>query len=78
MRAYNALVKAEQIVAAPAHSRSEAGEADPVVAVYLRDIDRTLIRQNLTLTVEHRLANLQALLAFADELRRAGKAARPA
>jgi hypothetical protein len=65
-------------VTAPAHSRSEAGEADPVVAAYLRDVDRTLIRQNLALTVERRLANLQALLAFADELQRAGKAARRA
>jgi hypothetical protein len=71
-------VREKQIVAAPAHPRSEASEADPVVAAYLRDIDRTLIRQNLALTVERRLANLQALLAFADELQRAGKAARPA
>jgi hypothetical protein len=65
-------------MAAPAHSRSEASEADPVVAACLRDIDRSLIRQNLALTVERRLANLQALLPFADELQRAGKEARPA
>ncbi len=68
----------KQITAAPAHSRSEASGADPVVAAYLRDIDRSLIRQNLALTVERRLANLQALLALADELQRAGKASRPA
>jgi hypothetical protein len=46
------------------------------VAAYLRDVDRTLIRQNLALSVESRLSNLQALLALADELQRAGRKAR--
>ena len=63
---------------ASALSPSEANEEDPVVAVYLRDVDRNLIRQNLALTLDRRLENLQALLAFADELQRAGRDARRA
>lgn len=46
---------------------------DPVVDLYMRDVDRTLLRRNLTLTPEQRLLQLQELARFADELRRAGK-----
>lgn len=42
-------------------------EPDPLIEAYKRDIDRTLIRENLKLTVEQR---------FAEELRRAGREAR--
>ena len=45
---------------------------DPVVEAYKKDIDRTLIRENLKLTVEQRLLNGMALMRAADELRRAG------
>jgi hypothetical protein len=48
-------------------------EPDPVIEAYKKDIDRTLIRENLKLTVEERLANLQALVDFAEEIRRAPK-----
>ena len=49
---------------------------DPVVEVYKKDIDRTLIRENLKLPVEERFRKAMALARFADELRRAGRAAR--
>jgi hypothetical protein len=49
---------------------------DPVVEAYKKDIDRTLIRENLKLTVEERFRKAMALARFADELRRAGRAAR--
>ena len=49
---------------------------DPVIEFYKKDVDRTLIRRNLSLTVEERLRQLAELQAFAKELRRAGKAAR--
>ncbi len=49
---------------------------DPVIEAYKRDIDRTLIRKNLSLTVDERLRQLAKLQEFAEELRRAGKAAR--
>jgi hypothetical protein len=51
-------------------------DPDPVVEAYKRDIDRTLIRENLKLTVEERFRKAMALARFAEELRRAGKAAR--
>jgi hypothetical protein len=50
---------------------------DPVVEAYKKDIDRTLIRENLKLTVEDRFRKAMALARFAEELRRAGRAARP-
>jgi hypothetical protein len=49
---------------------------DPVVELYKRDIDRTLLRANLKLTVTERLQNAMAHAKFADELRRAGRALR--
>jgi hypothetical protein len=59
------------------HMRDVAGlDPDPVVEAYKKDIDRTLIRENLKLTVEERFRKAMALARFADELQRAGKAAR--
>ncbi len=49
---------------------------DPVVEVYKQDIDRTLIRENLKLTVEERFRKAMALQRFAEELRRAGQKVR--
>lgn len=51
-------------------------EPDPVIEAYKRDIDRTLLRENLKLTVEQRFLKLMALQQFATELRRAGQRAR--
>ena len=52
----------------------EAGlEPDPVIEAYKKDVDRTLIRENLRRTVEERLRNLMALQRFAAEVRQAGK-----
>ncbi len=51
-------------------------EPDPVIEAYKKDIDRTLIRENLKLTVEERFRKAMALAKFADELRRAGREAR--
>lgn len=39
-------------------------DADPVVEAYKKDIDRTLILENLKLTVEQRLVKLMAMQAF--------------
>jgi hypothetical protein len=48
---------------------------DPVIEVYKRDVDRTLLRENLKLTVEDRLRNLMRLQRFAEEMRQAGRRA---
>jgi hypothetical protein len=49
---------------------------DPVVEVYMRDVDRTLLRENLKLTPAQRLEKLVNFSSFAAELRRAGQRAR--
>lgn len=54
-------------------SSNEGLPPDPVIEAYKKDIDRTLIRENLRRSVEERVRNLQALQRFADELRRAGR-----
>ena len=43
----------------------------PLIAIYKRDVDRTLIRENLARTPEERLQALQEMQRFAKELRRA-------
>lgn len=48
-------------------------EPDPVIEAYKRDIDRTLIRQNLRRSVEERIDNLMQLQYVAEEFRRAGR-----
>ena len=44
---------------------------DPDPEAYKKDIDRTLLRENLRLTVEQRFDNLIRLQEFAEELRKA-------
>jgi hypothetical protein len=51
-------------------------ERDLVIEAYKRDVDRTLIRANLALTVTQRFERLMELQRFAEELRRAGREAR--
>jgi hypothetical protein len=48
-------------------------DPDPVIEAYKKDIDRTLIRENLKLTPEERLRQLMKLQEFAEELQRAGR-----
>ncbi len=51
-------------------------EPDPIIEAYKRDVDVTLIRENLQRSVDERFERLMALQRFAEELRRAGYAAR--
>lgn len=44
---------------------------DPVIEAYKKDIDRTLLRENLRRTPDERLQALMALQRFAEELQRA-------
>jgi hypothetical protein len=48
-------------------------QPNPIIEIYKKDIDRTLIRENLKLTAEQRILKLMGLQRFAQELRRAGK-----
>lgn len=52
--------------------RDEHFEPDPVIEAYKLDVDRTLLRENLRLSVEQRFEKLMRLQQFAEELRRAG------
>ena len=53
-----------------------AGWSDPVIEAYKRDVDRTLLRENLKLTPAERLVATQRLVEFAEELRRGMKKAK--
>ena len=55
---------------------SLTGPADPVIEAYKKDIDRTLLRENLKLSVEEWLRQLMELQKFAEELHGAGEALR--
>jgi hypothetical protein len=44
-----------------------------VVSDYMRDVDRTLLRENLKLTFEQRAQKHLRALQMVEELRRAGK-----
>jgi len=50
-----------------------AFQSDPIIELYKQDVDRTLLAENLLLTVQQRVEKLMRLQQFAEELRRAGK-----
>ena len=43
--------------------------SDPVIEAYKRDVDRTLLRENLKLTVSERVEKMIAALRFAEAVR---------
>jgi hypothetical protein len=49
---------------------------DEIIELYMRDVDRTLLRENLKLTPTERFEQLMELQRFAEELQRAGREAR--
>jgi hypothetical protein len=53
-----------------------AGPLDPVIEAYKKDVDRTLIRENLKKSHEERVLTLEAMLEVVYEVQRAGKALR--
>jgi hypothetical protein len=53
-------------------------EPDPVIEAYKKDVDRTLLRENLRRTVKERFERLIELQRLAAEARRAGRVARSA
>lgn len=48
---------------------------DPVIEAYKVHVDRTLLRENLKLTPDERLARLEEMGRFRDALREAGQKA---
>lgn len=55
----------------PPRAESLALAPDPVIEAYKKDIDRTLLRENLRKSVEERVLALMALQRLAEEARRA-------
>jgi hypothetical protein len=49
---------------------------DPVIEAYKKDVDRTLLRENLKLTVEERFNKFERFMEYVYELREAGRKAR--
>jgi len=49
---------------------------DDIIELYRKDVDPSLIRENLKKTPEERLLSLQSLQRAAEELHRAGRRAR--
>jgi hypothetical protein len=58
-------------------TRDPQSVTDPVVAVYLRDVDRTLLRANLKLSPEERIKKLQDFVRFTLTLREARRQSQP-
>jgi hypothetical protein len=50
---------------------------DPVIEAYKEGVDRSIIRENLRLTAEERIARLQALVSHAEQSERARRGGRP-
>ena len=48
-------------------------EPDPVIEFYKRDVDRTLIREQLRRSVDERVRNMIAALRFTEALREAAR-----
>jgi hypothetical protein len=62
-------------VAHSAHEVPVSLAPDPVIEAYKKDVDRSLLRENLRRSVEERLRDLMRLQRFADEWREAGRRA---
>ena len=60
---------------APQPAAGDERHVDPVIEAYKKDVDRSLIRHMLTLSVEERLISLERSLKDLAELRRAAIAA---
>jgi hypothetical protein len=52
-------------------SRGHSWSPDPVVEAYKRDVDLTLIREQLRRTIDERVARMIAALRLVEELRAA-------
>ena len=51
-----------------------ADPTDPVIETYKRDVDRTLIRENLKLTPDERMKKMLSMLRLVEEVRRSSTA----
>jgi hypothetical protein len=50
-------------------------DADPVIEAFKKDVDRTLIRENLKLSPDERIAKMISVLRFIEGVRGSGRGA---
>lgn len=48
-------------------------DPDPVIEEYMKHVDRTLLAENLKLSVTERFEKFERMLEFAEEMRAAGR-----
>ncbi len=60
------------------HELAPPDYCDPVIEAYKKDVDRTLLRENLKLTVDERFRQFESFMQYVHELREAGKKSREA
>jgi hypothetical protein len=58
------------------HDLAPPDYSDPVIEAYKKDVDRTLLRENLKLTVDERFRKFESFARYARELREAGRRSR--
>ena len=63
-------------MASPAEYVAVSLAPDPVIDAYKKDVDRTIIRENLKRTPDERLQRLEAFVRDLDELRHAARTPR--
>lgn len=49
---------------------TERSSMDDVIDLYKKDVDRTLLRENLRLSVDERIRKMMSCLALIEEMRR--------
>jgi hypothetical protein len=60
----------------PAKAPELTSRPDQVIEAYKLHVDRSLLRENLKLSLDERMAKLQRMVNFAAELQRAGRESR--
>ena len=58
----------------PSSDAREATAYEEIIEIYLRDVDRTLIRENLTLTPAQRLQKLEEFVEFLQSAKKSRQA----
>ena len=58
------------------NNKLEPHWTDPIIEVYKKDVDRTILRENLKLTPSQRIANLESMLESAEGIREAMRKAK--
>jgi hypothetical protein len=70
------MTKPSGVRATPIPEVAQPDYCDPVTEAYKKDVDRSLLRENLKLSVDERFRKFEAFMEVVAELREAGRRAR--